>query len=68
MSPWVRLPSASDARHAAALSDLGGMLEAISCLARLIAAGAVTERERRLSAAIQLAVERAARGLRQLAG
>jgi hypothetical protein len=68
MSPWVRLPSASDARHAAAVSDLRGTLEAIACLSRLIAAGPVTERERRLSAAIQLAVERAARATRHLAG
>jgi hypothetical protein len=68
MSPWVRLPSASDARQAAALDDLQGMLEAIACLARLIAAGPVTERERRLSAAIHLAVERAVHATRRLAG
>ncbi len=68
MSAWVTLPSGSDARRDAALEELGGVLEAITCLARLIAAGPVTERERRLAAAVQLAAERAARAMRRLGG
>jgi hypothetical protein len=67
MSPWVRLPPARDARRAAALGELGGMLEAISCLARMIAAGSVSARDRRLAAAMRLAVSRARRAVRRLA-
>ena len=66
MSPWVTIPPASEARRDAAREDLCGTLEAISCLARLIAAGAVTERERRLAAAVRLAAERAKRAAARL--
>ena len=43
------------------------MLDAITCLARMVAAGPVTERERRLAAAVQLAAERARRAVSWLA-
>jgi hypothetical protein len=66
MSSWVTMPTADDARRDAAVEELGGMLEAIACLARLIAAGPVTARERRLAAAIGLAVHRARHAVRQL--
>jgi hypothetical protein len=68
MSFWVTMPTADDARRDAAREELGGMFEAIACLARLIAAGPVTTRERRLAAAIRLAVERARYAARQLQG
>ena len=66
MSPWVTLPRASEAQRDAAWEDLRGTLEAIACLAGMIAAGGVTERERRLAAAVHLAVERARRAMSRL--
>jgi hypothetical protein len=68
MSPWVTIPSTSEARRDAAREDLRGLLEVIGCLARLIATGPVTERERRLATAVRLAAERAQRAARRLGG
>lgn len=66
MSPWVTLPCASEAQRDAAWEDLRGTLEAIACLAGMIAAGGVTERERRLAAAVQFAAQRAERAVERL--
>ena len=66
MAPGVSFPSPPVALRAAALEDLRGTLDVIRCSAWLAARGPVTERERRLLVAIDMAVERAQRALRQL--
>lgn len=66
MSPRVSFPAPPIALRAAALEELRGMLEAIRCSAWLAARGPITERERRLLVAIDMAVERAQQAMRRL--
>lgn len=66
MDPRVSLAASPIALRAAALDELHGMLEAIRCSAWLAARGPITERERRLLVAIDMAVERAERAVRRL--
>lgn len=66
MSPRVSLPAPPIALRAAAREELLGMLDAIRCSAWLAARGPITERERRLLVAIDMAVERAEHAVHRL--
>ncbi len=66
MCPRVSFPAPPLALRAAALEELRGTLEAIRCSAWLAARGTITERERRLLVAIDMAVERAEQAVRRL--
>jgi hypothetical protein len=61
------MPDASEALRRAAVEEAWGMLEVIACSAQLLVTGPATEHERRLAAAIELAVGRARRAVRYLA-
>lgn len=66
MNPRVSFPTPPMALRTAALEDLRGTLEVIRCSAWLAARGAITERERRLLVAIDMAVEQAQQAVRRL--
>lgn len=66
MSPLVSLPPAAAALRAAALEELAGALEAIRCSVGLAALEGISERQRGLLVAMDLAVERAEHALRRL--
>lgn len=62
----VSHPPGPTALRAAALEELRGVLEAIRCSAWLAIRGPLSERERRLLVAIDIAAERAERAVRRL--
>ncbi len=66
MRSLVSLPPSPVALRAAALEEVRGVLDAIRCSAWLVARGRITERERRLLIAIEMAAERAERALQRL--
>ncbi len=66
MNPPLSFPAPPIALRAAALEELRGTLEVIRCCAWLAARGPITQRERRLLVAVDMAVERGQRAVQRL--